>query len=159
MAENKEYLTKEKFDQLVAELEFLRNTKRKEIAEELEYAKQLGDLSENAEYHQAREAQAMLEDRIGKLDNLLKGATILSAETTGKRGDAVAVGSKVELRREGKKETIDYTVVGSEEADMTARKISASSPLGAAMLGKKKGEAVSVKTPAGNVTYTIVKIL
>lgn len=159
MPENKEYLTKEKFDQLVAELEFLRNTKRKEVAEELEYSKQLGDLSENAEYHQAREAQAMLEDRISKLDTLLKGATILSAETTGKRVDTVAVGSKVELRREGKKESIDYTVVGSEEADMTARKISASSPLGSAMLGKKKGEAVSVKTPAGNVTYTIVKIL
>ena len=159
MPENKEYLTKEKFDQLVAELEFLRNTKRKEVAEELEYSKQLGDLSENAEYHQAREAQAMLEDRISKLDTLLKGATILSAETTKKRGDVVVVGSKVELQREGKKETVDYTVVGSEEADMATRKISASSPLGSAMLGKKKGETVSVKTPTGNVTYTVVKIL
>ncbi len=158
MAENKEYLTKEKFVQLTEELEHLRNTKRKEVAEELEYAKQLGDLSENAEYHQAREEQAMLEDRISKLDTLLKGATIVDADAAGKQSGVVTVGSKVELRREGKKENIDYTVVGSEEADMLARKISASSPLGAAVLGKKKGESISVKTPSGDVAYTIVKI-
>lgn len=159
MADVKEYLTKEKFDQLTKELEYLRNTKRKEIAEELEYAKQLGDLSENAEYHQARESQAMLEERISKIDNLLKAAIILSDDSSKKRGDIVVVGSSVELRRDGNKDTINYTVVGSEEADMIARKISASSPIGAAMLGKKKGETVTVKTPVGDTNYTIIKIL
>lgn len=159
MADVKEYLTKEKFDQLTQELDYLRNTKRKEIAEELEYAKQLGDLSENAEYHQARESQAMLEERISKIDNLLKAAIILSDDSSKKRGDTVVVGSSVELRRDGNKDTINYTVVGSEEADMATRKISASSPIGAAMLGKKKGETVTVKTPVGDANYTIIKIL
>ncbi len=159
MADVKEYLTKEKFDQLTQELDYLRNTKRKEIAEELEYAKQLGDLSENAEYHQARESQAMLEERISKIDNLLKAAIILSDDSSKKRGDIVVVGSSVELRRDGNKDTINYTVVGSEEADMATRKISASSPIGAAMLGKKKGETVTVKTPVGDANYTIIKIL
>jgi transcription elongation factor GreA len=158
MSDPKEYLTQEKFDELVKELDFLRNTKRKEVAEELEYAKQLGDLSENAEYHQAREEQAVLEDRISKLDGLLKAALIINNKANAKRGDTVVAGSVIELRHEGKKEVVTYTIVGSEEADMKAKKISSSSPLAAALLGKKKGDAVTIKTPSGSVEYSVIKV-
>jgi transcription elongation factor GreA len=154
MKQDKEYLTKAKYEELVKELDHLRTTRRKEVAEELEYSKQLGDLSENAEYHQAREEQALLEDRISKLDSLLKSAAIIDTH----HSDAVNVGSTVEILREGKKESVTYTIVGTEEADMANKKLSALSPLGSAMRGKKKGESFSVKTPVGKVSYTIVHI-
>src|SRR3954462_11200351 len=102
------YLTKDKFDELKKELEQLRTSGRKEVAEELEYSKQLGDLSENAEYQQAREKQALLEDRITKLDALLKAASIVEAHHT----EVVNVGSIVELQKEGKKDIVKYTIVG-----------------------------------------------
>jgi transcription elongation factor GreA len=132
----------------------LRSVRRKEVAEDLEYSKQLGDLSENAEYHQAREEQALLEDRISKLDTLLKAAIIVDNH----HSDSVTVGSQVVLQKEGKKETVSYTIVGSEEADMTKGMLSAVSPLGSAMKGKKKGETFAVQTPGGNVKYKIVDI-
>jgi len=148
------YLTKDKHTELVKELEHLRTKGRKEVAEELEYSKQLGDLSENAEYHQARERQAILEDRISKLDALLKAAVIVDAHHT----DAVTVGSTVEIQKEGKKEAVKYTIVGSEEADMVNHKLSITSPIGAAMKGKKKGDTIVVQTPAGKVSYKIVDL-
>ncbi len=148
-----QYLTKVKFEELKKELDQLRSTGRREVAEELEYSKQLGDLSENAEYHQARERQALLEDRINKLDTLLKSALIVNSHDV----DAVNVGSIVELKKEGK-ETMKYTIVGSEEADMTQNKLSIASPLGQALKGKKKGETFSLKTPKGPVSYKIVGI-
>jgi transcription elongation factor GreA len=148
------YLTKEKYEELKKELEQLRTIGRKEVAQELEYAKLLGDLSENAEYHSARERQAMLEDRIGRLDALLKDASIVEAH----HSEAVNVGSTVEIQKEGKKESSTYTIVGSEEADMTQKKLSITSPLGVAMKGKKKGENFSVQTPIGLAKYKILKI-
>ena len=154
MKQEKEFLTKDKFTELTKELTHLRSVRRKEIAEELEYAKQLGDLSENAEYHQAREEQALLEDRILKLDALLKSAQIVDAHHT----ESVNVGSTVEIQKSGSKETAKYTIVGSEEADMTKHKLSAASPIGMAMKGKKKGESFVVSTPNGAVTYKVVSI-
>ncbi len=148
------YLTKDKYDELSKELEQLRSVGRKDVAEELEYSKQLGDLSENAEYHQAREKQALLEERIARLDNLLKGASIVSTHHT----DVANVGSVVELQREGKKETVTYTIVGSEESDMAHMKLSVTSPIGSALKGKKKGESFTVQTPAGQVKYKIISI-
>ncbi len=155
MITEKHYLTKEKHGELVKELEQLRTSGRKEVAQELEYAKQLGDLSENAEYHSARERQALLEDRIAKLDALLKDVSIVDAH----HSEAVNVGSTVELQKEGKKETIKFTIVGSEEADMAQKKLSIASPLGEAMKGKKKGDSFKVKTPVGEVKYKIVNIV
>lgn len=155
MNTEKHYLTQDKHDALKRELEQLRSEGRREIAENLEYAKQLGDLSENAEYHQAREQQAILEEKIARLDALLKSAVIVNGhEST----DVVGVGSKVEIRKEGKKESDHYAIVGTEEADMAEKKLSITSPLGAAMKGKKKGESFSVKTPAGMAKYTLVKV-
>jgi len=150
----KQYLTKTKHDELTKELEYLRVTKRKEVAEQLDYAKQLGDLSENAEYHEARDEQAKLEDRIANLDALLKSANIVDAHHT----ESVTVGSIVELIRQGKTDSIKYTIVGSEEADMTKGKLSSTSPLGAALRAKKKGDSVVVETPSGKVSYKIIDI-
>ncbi len=150
----KEYLTKAKFAELQKELDYLRTVRRKEVAEDLEYAKQLGDLSENAEYHEARDLQAFVEDRINKLDMLLKSAMVVDAH----HSEVANIGSTVEIQKEGKKETVKYTIVGTEEADMTKNKLSITSPLGIAMKGKKKGESFVVNTPAGKVNYKIVAI-
>ena len=151
---NKEYLSKEKFEALTNELEQLKSKKRKEIAEELEFAKSLGDLSENAEYHEAREAQAALEDRISQLESILANAEIVAAH----HSNIVEVGSAVTVQKQGDKTKRSYTIVGSEETDMATGKISFKSPLGKALLGKKKGEEFTFKTPAGEVNYTVVSI-
>lgn len=149
-----QYLTNEKFAELEKELQFLKTERRKEVAEHLEYAKKLGDLSENAEYHQAREEQAEVEDRINKLDNLLKNAVISGEGGT----DNVTIGSTVRLQKEGENKSFLYTIVGSEEADMSQGKVSNISPLGSALLGHKEGDVVKVTTPKGVTAYTIVII-
>lgn len=147
-----QYLTSEKFDELKKELEFLRTDRRKEVAEHLEYAKKLGDLSENAEYHQAREEQAEVEDRIGRLETIIKNAVITSEHGT----STVTIGSTVHLEKQGESnKSMICTIVGSEEADMAQGKVSNLSPLGSALLGHKVGDAVSVSTPKGVVKYTI----
>lgn len=150
----KEYLTKEKHKELTIELEHLKTVRRKEIAEELEFAKSLGDLSENAEYHEAREAQAALEDRIATLESVLASAEIVKAHSS----NTVEIGSKVHVKKTGDKAEKIYMIVGSEEADMAAGKISHKSPLGEAMLGKKKGDEFTFKSPVGVMKYTIVSI-
>ncbi len=152
MSTEVQYLTTEKFNELQKELEHLRIERRKEIAEHLEYAKRLGDLSENAEYHQAREDQAEVEDRIGKLENLLKNAVMIGNGGT----ETITIGSTFRLQKDGDNKSYLYTIVGSEEADMTQGKISNLSPLGSALLGHKKGDQVAVSTPKGKVTYTIM---
>jgi transcription elongation factor GreA len=151
---NKEYLSQEKFKELKTELETLKSTKRKEIAEELEFAKSLGDLSENAEYHEARESQAALEDRISQLESILANAEIVGAH----HGSNVGVGSTVHIKKSGDKAVKIYSIVGSEEADYASGKISFKSPLGEALLGKKKGEEFKFKTPAGEAIYTVVSL-
>jgi transcription elongation factor GreA len=147
-----EYLTLEKKTLLEKELETLTTVRRKEIADALEYAKSLGDLSENAEYHQAREDQANCEDRIVHIEQILKNAVIMETHATG----VVSVGSTVTVAKKGSKEEKTYAIVGSEEADSISGKISNESPLGEALLGKKKGDKVVVHAPKGDVEYTIV---
>lgn len=148
----KEYLTQEKYDEFKAELALLKGTKRKEVAEALEYAKSLGDLKENAEYHEARDNQGVIEDRISKLEELLKDATIVQSNHSG----LVGVGSVVVVDKDGKK--FEYTIVGSEESDVISNKISMKSPFGQAILGKKKGETFSFKAPNGELTYTVKEV-
>jgi transcription elongation factor GreA len=149
-----EYLTIEKKQALESELQQLKTVRRKEIADALEYAKSLGDLSENAEYHQAREDQANCEDRIAHIEQILKNAVIMDGQTTG----AVNVGSTVTVVKKGSKEERTFALVGSEEADSVSGKISNESPLGQALLGKKKGDKVTVHAPKGEVEYSIVAI-
>ena len=150
-----EYLTLEKKNLLEEELSQLKSVRRKEIADALEYAKSLGDLSENAEYHQAREDQANCEDRITHIDQILKNAVILETHATG----VVTVGSTVTVMKKGEKIEKTFALVGSEEADSISGKISNESPLGEALLGKKKGEKVIVHAPKGDVEYTIIAIV
>ncbi len=149
-----EYLTKEKYKELSEELDQLKKVKRREIAENLEYAKSLGDLSENAEYQEAREMQAEIEERIAKLEIILKNAVIVSH----KKSDTVGVGSVIVLEREGDKQKFNYTIVGSEESDIAQGKVSTSSPLVAAMMGKKKSDMFTFKTPKGEMRYKIVSV-
>ncbi len=149
-----EYLTQEKFTQLESELNMLKTAKRKEIADALEYAKSLGDLSENQEYQDARDAQAVLEDRIKHLEHVLKSASIVSVQS----GGQVTVGSVITVEREKDKSRKSFTIVGSEEADASLGKISTRSPFGLGAMGKKKGDSFSFDTPSGSVSYKIVDI-
>ncbi len=154
MPEEKQFLTKEKFNELTDELDFLKTTRRKEIAEKLEFAKSLGDLSENAEYQEARQDQAETEDRIMTVESILSSAEIIHKS----KGDAVRVGSTVVIKKKGEKEKQEYQIVGSEEADMASGKISNISPIGAALIGKSKGGIVTYTTPKGNVECEIIDI-
>ena len=154
MNTSQEYLTKEKFKELEKELENLKTVKRKELAEALEYAKSLGDFSENQEYQEARDGQAILEDRINRLEMILKSAKIISAQST----HTVSVGSVVMLEKVADKSRKSYTMVGSEEVDAAKGKISVSSPLGLAAMGKSKGETFSFQSPSGMMSYKIVDI-
>lgn len=149
-----DYITEEKKQMLLAELKDLKGPKRKEILQSLEYAKSLGDLSENAEYHQAREDQGKLEARIAKIEQILQSSQIVKFGG----GDVVEIGSRVVVQKQGTKEEKNYIIVGSEEADMADGKISNRSPVGVALFGKKKGDKVSFKTPNGLVNYKIVKV-
>jgi transcription elongation factor GreA len=154
MTDDNNYLTREKFEELTKELEHLKTTKRKEIAESLEYARSMGDLSENAEYQEAREMQAATEERLNQLEKILKDPKIVSH----KKGDTVSLGSKVTIQKEGEKDIHEYILVGSEEADIQERKISYVSPLGDAMMGKKKGETFTFETPSGKQNYTVKSV-
>ncbi len=148
------YISLEKRKELEAELAELKGPKRKEILDALEYAKSLGDLSENAEYHQAREDQAKLENRITQIESILNSSQVVS----GGGGEVVEIGSKITALKEGEKEAKIFTVVGSEEADVSAGRISNNSPLGRAFFGRKKGEKVEASTPNGKVLYKIIDV-
>lgn len=149
-----ELISQEKFEELTKELEGLHTTRRKEVAEQLEYARSLGDLSENAEYQEAREMQAAVEERVQKLEAILKNAKIVRGIKT----DSVSMGSTVTVQNLNGDDKHTYIIVGAEEADMFAGKISYHSPLGAALLNKKKGDEFSFHTPKGTQKYKILKV-
>jgi transcription elongation factor GreA len=148
------YITEEKEKTLKAELDELKGPKRKEILAALEYAKSLGDLSENAEYHQTREDQGKLEERIKRIEQILQSSEVVK----GGGGDIIEIGSRVVVQKEGTEDKKTYQIVGSEEADMALGKISNRSPFGEALFGKKKGEIISFKTPSGEVNYKIIDV-
>jgi transcription elongation factor GreA len=154
MNDANQYLTQEKYDELKNELQYLTTVRRKEIAESLEYARSLGDLSENAEYAEARDLQAATEGRIRHLEGILASAQILKK----KKSDVVTLGSKVTICKIGEKDTHTYSIVGSEETNMLERKLSHLSPLGSALMGKKKGDEFSFETPSGKQKYSIVSV-
>src|SRR3989344_3700541 len=154
MTDNTNYITKEKRSELELELGNLQNVKRPEILKTIEFAKSMGDLSENAEYHQAREEQRRLEERIYIIQNLLKSAIIVSSNKT----DRVGIGSLVTVRKDGVKEDRVYQIVGSEESDMKQGKISHRSPMGSALMGCGKNDSIDFKTPGGVVHYKIIEV-
>ena len=120
----------------------------------MEYAKSLGDLSENAEYQEAREWQGNIEDRISKLESILKTAEIVNSY----HGETAGIGSTVTIQKQGGTGNKVYKIVGSEEADMSAGKLSNKSPIGAAIMGKKKGQTFSCSTPSGVISYKIIDV-
>lgn len=146
-------ITQEGHDKLKNELEQLIKVKRPEIAKRIEFAKELGDLSENAEYHEAKDSQAFNDGRIGEITATLKNVTIV--KTNGSKKE-VAMGSTVIVKANGEKK--EFKIVSFNEADPSEGCISNESPLGTAFLGRKKGEKVEVTTPKGISEYKIVKI-
>lgn len=150
---DKELITKERKAELEAELKRLEGDERREIIESLEFAKSLGDLSENAEYHQAREAQGKLEDRVREIKRILKDAEVVSGK---KKGDMIGINSVVTVQKKGDKDKRKFIIVGEGEADMSAGKISYQSPLGSALYGKKKGDKAMFESPAGTIEYAIL---
>ncbi|HEY4504263.1 MAG TPA: transcription elongation factor GreA [Candidatus Paceibacterota bacterium] len=154
MSDDKEYLSQEKFIEFKTELDELATVKRREIADSLEQAKSLGDLRENAEYQEARTTQAALEERIAYLTNVLSHVVVVDSHHSTK----VEVGSVVKIKRKGATNTQIIILVGSSEANMSQAKVSHESPIGKAMIGKKKGDIFEVKTSKGLVEYHIVDI-
>lgn len=137
--------------ELEAELKLL-VSRRGDVADKISNARDFGDLSENAEYDAAREEQGLLETRIAEIEEILNNAEIIK----GGRRSSVALGSKVELKSNGK--TVAYTIVGPVEADPLDGKISNESPIGMALYGKKVGDSATISTPKGDVTYKIANI-
>jgi len=154
-----EYLSRETYGALEKELAYLTVEKRREISERLEESIHLGDLSENAEYQEAKEQQLMNEQRIAEIQDLLSRTIVLPvAQKTFSR---IEMGCFVVLKKDGDETGCfyKYQIVGSEEADPVAKKISNESPLGSSLLRKKRGNKVDVLTPAGKIRYTVIDIV
>jgi len=161
MDKNKEILlTQEGYNKIVEELEYLKAVRRAEVAERIKVAISFGDISENAEYDEAKNEQAQMEERIFKLENQLGAAKIIDESTIDH--EKVTVGSivKIEIKYPGDKtiETEEYTIVGSAEADPSEDRISNESPVGSALLGKKVGDKVNVNVPDGVAKVKVVGI-
>ncbi|MBM3181778.1 MAG: transcription elongation factor GreA [Chloroflexi bacterium] len=151
------FLTKEGFQKLQEELEYLRTTKRMAVAARLHEAMEGGELIENAEYEAAKNEQAFVEGRIQELELLLATAKIIEENGKGKKSDIIQVGSKVTIK-EGNFETETFTIVGAAEANPREGKISNESPIGKSILGHKMGETVKVETPGGTYNVKIIKL-
>lgn len=150
------FLTQEGQEKLKAELDKLINVKRKEISQKIKSAKEFGDLSENAEYSEAKEEQSFIEGRIQELDHVLKNSTIISAGGN-RTCDTVGVGCTVAVQLESG--DMNLRIVGSAEADPEKGHISHESPIGKALMGRKKGDEVDIEVPAGTIKYKIKNIL
>jgi transcription elongation factor GreA len=149
-------LTKEGYEKLKQEIDYLRTEKRKEVAERIRVAREFGDIAENAEYDDAKNEQMMLEHRIAQLEERLLAARVIDKKEISK--DSVSIGSRVKLRDVEAKKTVEYHIVGSAEANPAENKLSNESPVGKAILGHKKGETVEVTTPRGALKFKILEI-
>ena len=157
MAENiKQMYTKQGYQDLVDELKYLKLTRREEIKEQIAVARGFGDLSENAEYDEARNEQAKVEARIQELENLIENAEIIDEANMDVR--SISLGSVVKLYDEDFDEEITYSIVGSNQADPLEQKISDQSPIGRALMGKKAGERVTVTAPAGELHFKVLEV-
>lgn len=150
------YISKEKYEDLVKELENYLKHERPNIINAIQEAKALGDLSENAEYHSAKERQNFIENRISELEMKIRSARILDENNF--RDDVIVIGAKVTMKDVVAGNEVQYTLVAQDEADFTINKISVESPIGAAMLGKRVSEQILVKSPNGIKKYSILKI-
>jgi len=149
-------LTQEGYEKLQEEIEHLSTTKRREVAERIKEAREFGDISENSEYDDAKNEQAQIEHRLQQLEQKLRNARVVDAEDL--RSDSVSIGTRVTLKEGRKQKTVEYTIVGSTEANPRQGRLSNESPVGKALLGHKKGEKVTVPAPREPIVYTIVSI-
>jgi transcription elongation factor GreA len=149
-------LTKKGLDELKAKIEFLQNDRRREVAARIKEAREFGDISENAEYDDAKNEQAMLEHKIAQLEERLANARVIEKRDVDL--SVVSIGAKVRLKDLDANQTVEYTIVGSAEANPTELKLSNESPVGKAIIGKKKGETVEVSAPRGSLKYKILDI-
>ena len=149
-------LTPEGLANLKSELEHLSTTRRREVAARIKEAREFGDISENAEYDDAKNEQAMLEHRIAQLQERLLSARVITKKEIS--NDSVSVGSTVRLRDIAANKTVEYHIVGSAEADPAANKLSNEPPVGKAIIGHKKGETVTVSAPRGTLKFKILEI-
>ena len=156
MVEKQEILTQEGYNKIEEEVEYLKTIKRKEVAERIKVAISFGDLSENAEYDEAKNEQAQVEERIIKLESMIRRAVIIDESKID--SNVVTIGSIVKVNDMDFEEEVEYTIVGSAEADPYNGKISNESPVGKAFLGRHKGEDVEVQVPNGVVIYKILEI-
>ncbi|MBT4849836.1 transcription elongation factor GreA [Candidatus Parcubacteria bacterium] len=150
---SKKVLTQEGFDKLMLELEGLKTDGRIRVAERIKTAKEYGDLSENAEYQEAKEERAFIEGRIMELEHLTKTSTIVQANSG---GETVGVGCKVKVEKDGLQS--EFTIVGSTEADPANNRISLESPIGEALMDKKIGDIIEVELPSGVTHYKVLEI-
>lgn len=153
---NRTYVTQEGMKKLEAQLEYFLSVRRNEVADQIAVARGFGDLSENAEYDEAKKEQAKLEEEIVRLENTIRTAVVISDEdiTT----DRVSVGTIVKVKNEATGDVYEYAIVGAQEADPYDNKISNMSPIGEALLGAKKGQTVTVQVPAGTLKLKIQSI-
>jgi transcription elongation factor GreA len=149
-------LTPEGFKKLKEEIEYLSTEKRREVADRIRIAREFGDIAENAEYDDAKNEQALLEHRIAVLEERMRAARVIEKKEISK--DVVSIGSHVKLRDIDAKQTIEYHIVGSAEANPAEHKLSNESPVGKAIIGKKKGEVVEVSAPRGSLKFKIMEI-
>jgi transcription elongation factor GreA len=149
-------LTPEGFKKLRAEIDHLSSAKRREVADRIRIAREFGDIAENAEYDDAKNEQALLEHRIAVLEERMRAARVIEKKEISK--DVVSIGSHVKLRDMDAKQTVEYHIVGSAEANPAEYKLSNESPVGKAIIGKKKGEVVEVSAPRGSLKFKIMEI-
>jgi transcription elongation factor GreA len=149
-------LTPEGFEKLKEEISYLQNEKRREVADRIRIAREFGDIAENAEYDDAKNEQALLEARIAKLEEQLSAARVIGKHEI--TSDVVSIGSRVRLKDMDANETVEYHIVGSAEANPAQHKLSNESPVGKAILGRKKGEVVEVAAPRGSLKFKIMDI-
>lgn len=149
-------LSQKKYDEMLKELDYLKNVRRREIAKEIGIAREKGDISENAEYDAAKEAQGLLEKRIAEFEDKLSRATVM--ENMEIAADKAYIGATVKIKDLDSAEESTYTLVSQEEADFKEGKISVESPIGNALLGHKKGDVVEIKTPSGALKHKILAI-
>ncbi|MCI5091359.1 transcription elongation factor GreA [Phaeodactylibacter sp.] len=150
------YLTKEGYEKLKAELDEMKTKGRKEVAAAIAEAREKGDLSENAEYDAAKDAQGMLELKISEMEKVLSNSRILDASQLDM--SKVTVLSNVLIKNTKTGKTVKYTLVSESEADLKAKKISVNSPIGKGLLGKEVGEIATIETPRGNIDFEVMKI-
>jgi transcription elongation factor GreA len=149
-------LTPEGYEKLKHEIDLLRGDRRRDVAERIRVAREFGDIAENAEYDDAKNEQAMLEHKIAQLEDRLLTARVITKKEISK--DTVSIGSRVRLRDVAAKQTFEYHIVGSAEANPAENKLSNESPVGKAIMGHKKGETVEVTAPRGSLKFKILEI-